>query len=470
MSDRTDGQQPQPSQQWQELKAKFEALCNEQEKIDTTGFAQVYECINEDLLKGRHHSELWPFTDDENILNEALEKTGHKTDKGFCDRFMRSYRIFRDGKEIQRQMMIQNAKEIQQPQPAEVAGWRFKPMANIIAPVELHDTVNDVLSKAALQGVFDSKTDTTEGIDELLDELMLAEAFNVRCSLTHYTEELRCYNIILNDGSFLNRDFTRLLLATLKEAVQAIKEHSDKPNQLKKDIAEIVKRFDDVPVWGIFFQILTLQGLVVLLEQLDINEGDTGFDEAQAFYTWLLELLVEKEYWFSCVSSMAYGDGDLLRLQSLCKYLMTTTAGEITQQIVNKPLQNRSDSNRQPLTRHFKSKLTEQQLTNVFDTLTKNDYLAADSDLQAWLWICTGKGDNMSSEPLKWTAKQNTLAEFVNWLCGEKNMTDWGTTKACFRVMKDGNWQIPNTDAMKLHNIAEKEKTKLLNLLKTAAQ
>ena len=36
----------------------------------------------------------------------------------------------------------------QQPQPIEVAGWRFKPMASIIAPVELHGTISDVLSEA----------------------------------------------------------------------------------------------------------------------------------------------------------------------------------------------------------------------------------------------------------------------------------------------------------------------------------
>lgn len=361
---------PQPSQRWQELKAKFEALCDEQEKIDTTGFAQVYECINEDLLKGNYHNTLWPFTDDEEVLEKALERTGHKADKGFCDRFMSYYRVFKEGKEIQQQMMIQNAKEIQQPQPAEVAGWVFKPMANIIAPVELHSVINDVLKKEALQGMFDSKTDTTAGVDELLDELMMAEAFNVRCNLTHYTEELRHYNIILGDGSFFDIDCTRLLLATLKEALQSIKESSDKPNKLKKDIADIIKRFDNVPVWGIFFQILTLQGLADRLERLDINEGDTGFDEAQAFYNWLFELLIEKEYWFSCVSSMSYGDGDLQRLKPLCEYLMTTTAGQAVQQCIIQP-QQQSNETTQPAEPTTGTDTDQQQAFEVPKYLTE---------------------------------------------------------------------------------------------------
>lgn len=223
---------------------------------------------------------------------------------------------------------------IQQPQPIEVAGWIFKPMASIIAPVELHGTISNVLSEAALNGMFDSKTDTETGIDEMLDELMMTEAFNVRCSLTHYTEGLRRHNIIQGSDSLFNRDFTYILLATLKEAVQALKEYSDRPNKLKGSIADIVKRFDDVLVWGLFFQILTLQGIADLLERLEINEGDTGFDEAQAFYNWLLELLIEKEYHFSCVSSITYGDGDLQRLEPLCEYLMSTNAGKITQELV----------------------------------------------------------------------------------------------------------------------------------------
>lgn len=222
----------------------------------------------------------------------------------------------------------------QQPQPIEVAGWRFKPMASIIAPVELHGTISDVLSEAALKGMFDSKTDAETGIDELLDGLMMAEAFNVRCSLTHYTEELRRHNIMLGSDSLFNRDFARMLLSTLADAVQALKEYNDRPNKLKGSIADIVKRFDDVPVWGLFFQILTLQGIADLLERLDINEGDTGFDEAQTFYNWLLELLIEKEWWFACVSSMTYGDGDLQRLEPLCEYLMSTYAGKITQELV----------------------------------------------------------------------------------------------------------------------------------------
>lgn len=121
----------------------------------------------------------------------------------------------------------------------------------------------------------------------------------------------------------------------------------------------------------------------------------------------------------------------------------------------------------QHLTRHYNSTLTDEQLNKIFSTLTNNGYLAAESDLQGWLWICAGKGEKTATEPLKWIGKQNTLAEFANWICGSNNPTDWETTAACF-VLSTGS--KPNINAMKQHNIAEKEKTKLLNLLKTATQ
>lgn len=480
-----DSDQQQPSQKWQELQAKFRALCDEQEKIYQPQFEAIFTALYEidEGQRAIYNTNGWnmgqPLPDkaDEGLIAKAINKAGFAKKKTIAEGFLRYANTVIEGKRLQVEMALQNAKELTPPQPAVVAGWVFKPFANIIAPVELHSTINKVVADEALKGAFDSTTGIAdESIDVLLDELMMAEAFNIPCSLTHYTEELKRYNVILGQNSFFDRDCTRLLLATLKEAVLSLKEYTDKPNRLKIAIANIVKRFDDVKVWGIFFQILVLQGLCDMLERLDINEGESGYDEAQAFYNWLIEELCKKGWWFACVSSIAYGDGDLLRLKPLCEYLMTTKAGQITQQIVTKPQQNRSDtaaqgSDQQPLTRHFKSKLTEAQLKAVFYKLTDKEYLAADSELWAWLWICTGKGDDVPTEPLKWTGKQNTLAEFANWLCGEKNVTDWETTAACFLIVeKTGNLKKPNIDAMKQHNIAEKEKKKLLNLLKTAAQ
>lgn len=478
-----DSDQQQPSQKWQELQAKFRALCDEQEKIYQPQFEAIFTALYEidEGQRAIYNTNGWnmgqplPGKADEGLIAKAINKAGFAKKKTIAEGFLRYANTVIEGKRLQVEMALQNAKELTPPQPAVVAGWVFKPFANIIAPVELHSTINKVVADEALKGAFDSTTGIAdESIDVLLDELMMAEAYNIPCSLTHYTEELKRYNVILGQNSFFDRDCTRLLLATLKEAVLSLKEYTDKPNRLKKAIADIVKRFDDVKVWGIFFQILVLQGLVDPVERLDINEGDTGFDEAQAFLNWVFEMLVEKEYHFTCVSSMTYGDGDLLRLQPLCEYLMTTTAGKAVQEYIKQPQKHRataaeptSTNQPQPLTRHYNSTLTDERLKKIFDSLTDNNYLPADSGLAAWLWICTGRGENVPTEPLKWIGRQNTLAEFAAWICGEKNPTDWETTAACF-ILSNGS--KPNIKAMKQHKIAEKEKTKLLNLLKTAAQ
>lgn len=453
MNNQTEGQQPQPSQEWQELQAKFMALCDEQESIYKPQFEAIFAALFEidEGQRAIYNTNGWnmrqPLPDkaDEGIIAQAIKKAGFAKKTNIADGFLRYANIVIEGKQLRQKMALQNLTEIEPPQPPLVAGWVFKPMACIAAPVEFHNTIIEAVYNAALKGLFDSKTDTPN-VDELLDELMMAEAFNVRCSLTHYTEELRRYNIIQGDGSFFDRDCTRLLLATLKEAVQALKEHSDQPNTLKKDIADILKRFDDVKVWGIFFQILVLQGLVDLLERLDINEGDTGFDEAQAFLNWTFEILIEKEYCFTCVNSIAYGDGDFQRLQPLCEYLMTTTAGKAVQEYINQPQQNSDtaatggDTTPQPLTRHYNSTYTEEQLTRVFNALTNGGFLPADSDLQGWLWVCTGKGKKAATEPLKLNMTQTELALFVGDLFGTK---EWATTVVCCRYNDNGNWKQP---------------------------
>ncbi len=336
--------QPTPSKEWQELKTKIEALCDEQEKIYQPQFEAIFTALYEleDGQRVIYNTNGWnmgqPLPDkaDEGLIAQAINKAGFAKKKSIAEGFLRYANTVIKGKRLQVEMALQNAKELTPPQPAVVAGWVFKPFANIIAPMELHSTINKVVADEALKGVFDSTTDIAdESIDVLLDELMMAEAFNIPCSLTHYTEELKRYNLILGQNSFFDRDCTRLLLATLKEAVLSLKEYTDQPNRLKKAIADIVKRFDDVKVWGIFFQILVLQGLCDMLERLDINEGESGYDEAQAFYNWLIEELCKKGWWFACVSSMAYGDGDLLRFEPLCAYLMSTTAGQLVQKALN---------------------------------------------------------------------------------------------------------------------------------------
>lgn len=71
-----------------------------------------------------------------------------------------------------------------------------------------------------------------------------------------------------------------MLFAFLKEATTYINENTEKPQAIKNEIVRKVKQLDDVSIWGLFFQILFLQGLCRWLEGVNINEGDNGYNEA----------------------------------------------------------------------------------------------------------------------------------------------------------------------------------------------
>jgi hypothetical protein len=171
-----------------------------------------------------------------------------------------------------------------------------------------------------------------DSIDERLDEFLEAEAFNLRCSLTGYKEELKRYGVILCQDSFLNKDETLCLFQSLKAAIQILKTNTDKIEKAKHELTSLIKEFDNVFVWGLFYQILILQGLCTLLEQLVINEGDSGYNEAQSIYDWLTDLLIDKEIGFSL---KPYGDNDLKRLEPFCKYLLSTNTGQMVQKALN---------------------------------------------------------------------------------------------------------------------------------------
>ena len=85
MMDRGLSNKDIPNPEYQKLKAEFDRLCDEQEKIDNTGFGEVYKCINEELLGGKPHPTLYPYTDDEEVLRKALQKV-YGSLQALCER------------------------------------------------------------------------------------------------------------------------------------------------------------------------------------------------------------------------------------------------------------------------------------------------------------------------------------------------------------------------------------------------
>lgn len=334
----TKTNQPTPSREYKELTARFEALCDEQERLYNPNFEAVFQALFQldDEQLAIYNTGFWnmgalPSKPDEQLISQALKQAGFDGDSDFCKAFLRYASLIIEGKQVQQAGLIQNLKELptdEQPTPStaqrpiDVKGWKFKPMA-IVAPVEFHKLIIETLFECA------NLTDIpTESIDEFLDELANREAFNVRCSLTPYIDALKRCRVILDNGSFFDREKTWLLFVALKKATDSMKANTDKPGKVKADIANLIKGFDGVPVWGLFFQILILQGLCDVFERLDINEGDTGYYEAQSLYNWIAQQLIDKEAVFCC---LPYGENDLKRLEPICEYLLSTSVGQWVQ-------------------------------------------------------------------------------------------------------------------------------------------
>lgn len=115
----------------------------------------------------------------------------------------------------------------------------------------------------------------------------------------------------------------------------------------------------------------------------------------------------------------------------------------------------------------YKSNRDEAELTAIFNALTgktkpqdtkeKNvvKYLPADSDLQGWLWICTGRLGKQPKEPLKWLGAPTELALMVGELFGTK----WKVTRTWFIYNSDvdGQWKQPTIAFLSKQYIAGKE-------------
>ena len=318
-----------------DLQAKFDRLCDEQEAIDNTGFGEVFEYLNETLLHGKPHPVLYPFTDDEALIKQALKHTGHGKDEAFCERFMKSYKLFVEGKAIQAKGMEVIASVTPKSQK-QVGGWCFVPIS-ILHPKEapeLRGAIESTLERDAQAGtgLFANVT-KIEKEDEALDEWLCVEAYNCKHSFTKYLAALKQFNVVGNDGAFLKQDFTQYIFILLKQCADIIKDNTDRPQRVKNSLNDVIAKLDNIPIWGLFIQILVLQGLCQMLESIDINEGQSGYDEVRDLHDWLSFSLIDKLMHFCFVP---YGENDFKALTPLCEYLCTIEAGKTVQKWVKK--------------------------------------------------------------------------------------------------------------------------------------
>ena len=210
----------------EELTAKFNALCDEQEKLPREGFAKVFEVLDgmEETFTPQH-----PYTENEDIINKALEITGHSSDEAFCRAFKRNNQIMIEGKNIQAKGLeiyaMQQHEKIKE-EPKKPNEWQFVPI-RIIASKEIVDNViNPILETDAKEGkgLYGNITDIPEE-DESLDEWFDIEAYGIKCSLEPLYRDLQNYGVV--DSVLGNDTIREYYLQVIKSLIYFIR---DKPH------------------------------------------------------------------------------------------------------------------------------------------------------------------------------------------------------------------------------------------------
>lgn len=330
---------------WDENKAVFERLCTEQEDLYNPDFERVFTALYEIDPDQRevYNTRVWdmgatlPETVNTDTLNRALQAVGVVGDE--AARFVRYAEVVLQGKKIMQANALLNLQiemEKHQQQHTERVspeGWRFYPI-HIIASQQYLTPICEELQRQALQGdgIFKNFTEIAERPDETLDMFLGVEVYNVKCNFQLFLSKLQKYRVT---GGTLGKKFTHNLFDILNEIANYIKNNTDKPQGVRGHILGIVEALDNVPIWGCIFQILILQGLISLLENCTLNEGDNGFNEAQDLCNWLGELLSDKVYWFAMTGAV-YSDEDWKRLQPLCDFLYNTDIGRAVQEYIFK--------------------------------------------------------------------------------------------------------------------------------------
>ncbi len=224
--------------------------------------------------------------------------------------------------------------------PNAASGWKFITIGfavvaeNAGEAKEIMDAYDNIIETDAIEGkgLFANITDIPlEDEDE--DDFDMVEAYNCQATFTNYFAELKQYGIIgpLGAKAFLNKDMKTLLMASLKHLATFIKDNTDKQNATKNEITNKIGMLDAMPVWGLFLQILILQGLCRWLESVDINEGQRGYDEGCELYDWLIKRLLDK---LIRLIYFQFGDNDKKRLKPLCDYLYSTKWGRYVQEYI----------------------------------------------------------------------------------------------------------------------------------------
>ena len=406
------------SKQSNDIATRYHKRMQDNEEAFNAIFAKIWE------LEPRAEGTNNPFASTKSITEEAVKAVGYNLnskvakaffqhEKDYCEFYKLDAKRLELGFKIAALTIEENAHK-EDTTPKQCNEWLFVPIS-IVAPQQIQDEIITPLIQADAQkgeGLFANNTDIPLE-DESEDDFLMIEAYDCKASLSGYWQELKDNGIIGvgKTDAFLSYQFKQYLLQLLKEVATFIKDNTSTPSKAKNKVTTILKCLDKIPVWGLFFQILLLQGLCRWLESVDIDEGDKGYNEAQLMYNWLCLALAEKEMLF-CYTP--YGDEDKQMLQPLCNYLYYTEIGNLVQRCVKEALYGKpQQENPDATTNHLPSELDTEEAHNY---LTKAKEIGLIDDNYKWLkgkqllaCFChdmskklnLGKGDRIAWKPFE---------------------------------------------------------------------
>ena len=374
------------SKQMSEIITRYHKRMQDKEIAFNAIFAKIWE------LEPRAEGAQNPFASTKDITEQAIKAVGYNLNDEIAKAFLQheaDYYEFAklDAKGLELGFKIaaftieENAHK-EETTPTQGNEWLFVPIS-IVAPQQIQDEIITPLLQANAQkgeGLFANNTEIPLE-DENEDDFLMVEAYDCKASLCGYWQELKDNGIIGigKTNAFFSYQFRQYLLQLLKEVATFIKDNTNKPSKAKNKVTTTLKGLDKIPVWGLFFQILLLQGLCRWLESVDINEGAKGYKEAQLMYNWLCLTLADKEFNFC---KTPYGDKDKQMLQPLCNYLYSTEIGKEVQKCIREYLFGKpQQENPNVTTNHLPSELDTE---DAHKYLTKAKEIGLIDDNYKW--------------------------------------------------------------------------------------
>lgn len=322
-----------------ELTSKYDASCQKQQELYQPQFEGVFAKLFE--LDSNLNPQN-PCTSDRNKLQQALMLIGYNIEDAFSKAFIDYNMAFVEGKQLQVQGLIckdnpvrkalsKRGKEMKK--QAQSDKWLYQPLINIYTPVELHQTAKDILAKAVNDGIgiFKNETNTPLSDEAFYDEILVTEAFDVRFSCVTYYNTLKAYSVIDDNNKEL-RDF---IFKILKHLLKIIAENTTNIARIENRIVEVLKSLDELHTWGCIVQMLVLFGLLDILANSPIEQGDRGYNELVSLAEWLNLQALDKVMWFNIIP---YSDEDKRQLEPLTNYLNSTYIGSEYQKEIKKSI------------------------------------------------------------------------------------------------------------------------------------